>query len=320
VPDLRNPFGIDTVRNVRVLITGASGLLGRYLVEAADSKIELHAQVRAPFNQIFNRAVHTHDLKFVDFDHLEAAIDAIRPHAIVHTAAEGGVDVVEGNVKDYKRINVEVPVRLAEYSSSKSIQFVHISSNAVYGNVSTELSERSRQDPVNDYGKLKKIAEIAVREVNRDALIVRPLLMYGWQQPDRRPNPASNWINALSSGRPIRVVTDIWTQPLSAIDCARVVWSGLDLGLTGSVNVSGGELVTLYEFAQQVAQVFGLDADLIQECKISDFEMLAPRPSHTEFNLTRMKSEFGISPMTLKEGLLWMREARIHSESSGASV
>lgn len=320
MPGFRNLFHIGTVRDVRVLITGASGLLGRYLIEAADSNFELHAQVRAPFNQTFSQVVHSHELNFENFDRLDASIDSIKPDAIIHTAAEGGVDVVEGNVSDFERINVEVPTKLAQYANSKGIQFTHISSNAVYGNVNTALSENSSQDPVNDYGRLKKRSEIAVREVNKNALIVRPLLMYGWQQNGRRPNPASNWINALGSEKPVHVVTDIWTQPLAAIDCAKVVWNGIELGLSGSVNVSGGELVSLHEFALQVAHVFGLDVDLIRECKISDFANLAPRPIHTEFDLTRVTNEFGVSPMKLKEGLQWMLHSKTLAYSQGTSV
>ena len=101
----------------------------------------------------------------------------------------------------------------------------------------------------------------------------------------------------------IVVVNDIWTQPLAAWDCARAIWKGLELNSKGTVNISGGTTLTLFELAQLTTKVFGLDEKLLKSAKSSDFENLAPRPMRTIFDLTRIKNEFNLKMSNPIEGL-----------------
>ena len=170
-------------------MTGVSGLLGRYLVLGRDPDTEIHGISRHSWPQDRLGTCQMHEVDVTSTRALTSVLDAIQPDVIVHAAAEGRVDAVEGNADAYRPLNVEVSRDLAQYSAAAGIQYVFISSNAVFGGAPTPYSDDSPFDPVNDYGRLKAEAEVAVSSVNGDALIVRPILMYGWPYPEHRLNP-----------------------------------------------------------------------------------------------------------------------------------
>jgi dTDP-4-dehydrorhamnose reductase len=245
-------------------------------------------------------------LDLVDFQEQARFLDSVSPDLIINAAAEGSVDAVEGNIDEFRPLNVEAAAMLASYAAAKAIGFIHISSNAVYGESDGPLTEDSPQLPVNDYGRLKVEAEKAVRKVNPQTLIVRPILMYGWPLPLQRVNPVVHWLNEAKAGRSVRVVEDVQTQPLAAIDCATAIWAAAESCLSGSLNVSGDSTINLYEFACSTLKEFHLPRDLVVAASSDDFIEIAPRPRKVEFQLDRLRS-LGISPMNTSDGLAWMR-------------
>jgi dTDP-4-dehydrorhamnose reductase len=83
----------------------------------------------------------------------------ISPDVIIHTAAEGSVDAVQGNTADFQDINVNVGDDLARWCREVGAHLTFVSSNAVFGGSSTAYSDYSPLQPVNDYGRLKAMAE-----------------------------------------------------------------------------------------------------------------------------------------------------------------
>jgi dTDP-4-dehydrorhamnose reductase len=151
-------------------------------------------------------ACTAYQLDVSDSIRLLETLERIEPDAIIHTAAQGGVDTVEGKSDQYRQLNVGVSGLLAAFSRARGIQYVFVSSNAVFGDEGRIYRDNSPHSPVNDYGRLKSEAEDAVMSTNLEALIVRPILMFGWPYTGRRLNPVVGWIKSLTAGRPISVV------------------------------------------------------------------------------------------------------------------
>lgn len=298
------------------LITGISGLFGRYLVGCAPESEDLHGISRGACPPELTIAASIHEFNLEDPTGLDELITQVRPQTIIHAAAEGRVDVVEGHADAFHSLNVRVPTHLARVARDLDIKFVFISSNAVFGGSNFPYEDRSPLTPINDYGRLKAEAEALVIEANSESLVVRPLLMYGWPFPNRRVNPVVHWLRELRSGRSIDVVDDVWTQPLYAGDCAKVVWEGVLRGSVGTMNVSGGVSMTLAETALAVCEVFELDQSLVRTVGSDAFPGLAPRPMQTAFTLDRVLKEIGITPAAPKEGLQILRESEAHMETA----
>jgi dTDP-4-dehydrorhamnose reductase len=296
---------------MRVLITGVTGLLGRYLCLTQRPRDEIYGLTRSARVPELDGLCSIHQADVADFAALDQLLEEIRPDVIIHAAAEGSVDSVEGRISVYRRLNVEVGVKLASYSAGKGIQFVLVSSNAVFGGSPRRYSDISPVDPINDYGRLKAEAEGAALLVYPATFIPRPILMYGWPLAGQRANPPVAWVARLRSELGIRVVDDVWTEPLAAWDCAESIWSGIERGVAGLVNVSGGVRISLLEFAQMTAATFSLDSELVVGISSSDLEGLAPRPQETMFDLHRLKSELDMTPVGPFIGLARLRESEV---------
>ena len=292
---------------MRVLLTGATGLLGRYMLNSTDPRDEVWGVSRrggAPGS--LNDSTHV-PLDITDVRQTLELLTSVDPDVVIHAAAEGSVDAIQGNMESFRTLNVRTPSLLANWCESHSRKLVFISSNAVYGGRAEPYGDESDVSPVNDYGRLKVEAELQVREANPSTLIIRPILMYGWPNIGRRGNPVTDWISKLRAGQEVCVVEDVETQPLYAGDAAIGVWRAVRSNLTGTMNFGGGQPVSLFDFARLTARAFDLNDALIQPIKSQDLPDLAPRPKQTRFDNRRLQEQLNVTVKSPAEGLSCMR-------------
>ena len=250
---------------MKVLITGVSGLLGKYLIQNFPKNWEIFGVSK---NLLNTNLINMHkNLKFIELDLLvkDKTLDflqEVKPNFIVHCAAEGDVDQVQGKIKQHYRLNVGTPGSISKWAFENKVNFIFISSNAIYSGNDVMYDENSEANPINDYGILKFLAEKKVNEVNNNLLIIRPILMYGIPFINQRNNLVVNWIKKLNQNVEVQVVDDIYTQPLFAKDCANIIKLCIEKNLKGSLNISGGKTISLYDFAMLVSDVFNLDKKL----------------------------------------------------------
>jgi dTDP-4-dehydrorhamnose reductase len=304
---------------VRVAITGLSGLLGRYLVQADRAHHTIIGISREPQHDQAPQIDAWITTDLAEPGAGRTALAGIRPDAVIHAAGEGRVDVVEGHMDQFRGLNVDAAGEIAAYCREQSIPLVFLSSNAVFGGrQATPYADDSPLDPINDYGRLKAESEAAVLAADPTALVLRPLLMYGLPHATGRTNPALHWVGELGAGRQVRVVDDVRTQPLWARDCAEAIWRCIDRRLSGPMNISGGQSLTLFEFAQVTAEVFGFDPALVVPIASSSLTAIAPRPATTAFDLRRLHDDLGFTTVPPRQGLQALRRELIeHGLLSG---
>jgi dTDP-4-dehydrorhamnose reductase len=294
---------------VSVVISGASGLLGNYLLASCPEGTEIHALVRPGSNFVASRDVRLHEVNLTDPSEVESALLSLNPDAIVNSAAEGRVDAVQGKKNEFRPLNVEMPRVLSRYAHEHGVKMVHISSNAVFSGRSSTYSDTDALDPINDYGILKQEAEAAVLGENSEALIVRPILMYGWPQGSGRTNPAASWIFALCSVQQIKLVYEVCSQLLYEGKSAQAVLQGVQESVLGTVNVGGGARPSLHEFAQLVAQVFDLNESFIDSVSMSVFPALARLPAETNLDLCRLRAKLEFKVYSPADRLQVLKES-----------
>jgi dTDP-4-dehydrorhamnose reductase len=311
-----NHLAVDYSDHVKVVITGASGLLGTHLISEAPSGTQIFTLSRRPLTHSNSSVIGSRLLDLLQSRELTDVLDAWMPDAVIHAAAEGSVDAVEGRLSTFRPLNVEVPRQIAAWCQRHGRKFAFISSNAVFGGGLDPIGDDALPSPINDYGRLKTEAERAVQDESPDVFIPRPILMYGWPSAGGRSNPAVWWVSELRNGSQIRVVNDVISEPIGAWDVARGIWSGVEQGVRGAVNLSSGCAVTLHEFAETTARAFDLDFDLVSAVSSSEFPGLAPRPAITKFTGERMRKDLGLRPSELSVGLaeLVKREVRHNVE------
>jgi dTDP-4-dehydrorhamnose reductase len=242
---------------------------------------------------------------------MQSVFEWAKPDVVIHTAAIGSVDFAERNREETRKVNVGGTAVVAELCQIFKSRLIYISSNAVFDGRTPFYCETAPVNPINCYGQLKVEAENVVRESGIPWAIVRPILMYGWPYQGERDNPVVWWVRSLEKGKPIKVVDNVFSKPLSAWSCAEVVWEVIRQHRTGICHAAGRDHLSLYQFALQVAEVFELDARLITPVPDSYFPEIAPRPRDTSFDTSIMDNELGVKPVGVKDGLLRMKSERI---------
>lgn len=155
------------------LITGATGFIGRNLVEKlCASGREVRAMVRRSAGDMPCATVCCDLATGVG---LEQAIEGVE--TIIHLA--GATKAL--SPEDYDRANVHAAANLARAAADRAIRLVHVSSLAAVGpsGDGKPLEEDAPPHPVSLYGRSKLEGERVVRTIKPDAVIVRPPVVYG---------------------------------------------------------------------------------------------------------------------------------------------
>lgn len=238
------------------------------------------------------------------------AINETKPDYVIHTASIADVDYVEKNRDKAKRNNLGGTINIIEACRKTGAKMIYVSSNAVFDGKDAPYSECSAVNPINYYGQLKVEEEDAVRKSGLKYAIVRPILMYGWNLAVERKNPVTWLIDVLKLGKEIRMVDDIFCNPLFVEDCCSVILKIIALNKEGIFHVGGESEMSRYEFACVIADIFNYDKNLIKSVKNSYFPNISPRPMNTTYCIDKIKNELQIFPLSPWEGLKIMKRTR----------
>lgn len=266
----------------RVLVTGASGLLGRYLRGFYPARYT----VRGTYCR--HRIFMGEHMDLRDDQSVASVIEQYAPHVVIHCAGEGSVDACERGDGEVYEIIVEGTKRVAKACACVGARLVYVSTNAVFDGEHAPYAEGAACTPVNKYGIYKLLGENMARGYAMGTpLIVRPIMLYGKHYSFGR----TNWLTRLwaADGRVQHIVSDVVTQPTYASDVARVIWALVGHGETGIYHVGGADTMTLYEYAARIAEIYELESLRLQPVKSSHFPDLAPRPRDTTYDLTKLR-------------------------------
>lgn len=292
---------------MKILLTGSNGLLGQKLVALLHAMpgVELVATARGG-NRL---AVLYPTLRFVPLDVTDAAqlrqvLAAERPTHLIHTAALTQVDECEQHQEDCWAQNVTAVAHVAAACAQLGIHLTHLSTDFIFNGEEALLTEDAIPDPISHYGASKLAAERIVQTTSglRWA-IARTVLVYGTLTAGSRSNIVL-WVrDSLHQGQKIKVVDDQWRTPTLAEDLAQGCWLLARQSAQGIYHLSGRELLTPYQMAQQVASFFRLDQSLLERADSSTFTQLARRPARTGFRIAKAERELGYQPRSFAEGI-----------------
>ena len=157
-----------------VLITGASGLLGRAVL-AAFTRAGWAATGAA-----FSRAAPPLiSLDVRDAAAVEAALAAHAPRVVVHSAAERRPDVCERDPAGSEALNVDAVWALARACARRDIAFIYISTDYLWDGTKAPYSEDDPLCPLNAYGAQKARGEFAARAAHPGAVCLRVPVLFG---------------------------------------------------------------------------------------------------------------------------------------------
>ncbi len=285
---------------MRLFITGGSGLLGSRLAEVAlERGYEVYSGYRT------HRPEFGKPVKFdlTDSNSIVKAVDRVKPDVIVHSAALTDVDKCEVEKKLAHRINAEGTVIVASAARKTGSFFVYVSTDYVFDGSKGMYREEDETNPVNHYGYTKLLGERYTQKYCVDFCIARTCVIYGAKPASGKVNFALWIIDRLERGENVKIVTDQYITPTLNTNLAEMLLEVAERKITGIFHLAGATRVSRFEFAEKVAEVFGLDDSLITPSRMNEINWIAKRPRDSSLNTSKAAKYLNKKPRDLKEAL-----------------
>lgn len=291
-----------------VLFTGATGLLGRYFFKSPPVSYKLVGIYNK--NSNINRK-DFFKLEITNKNEVLSLFEKISPDIVIHAASLGNVDYCETHKKEAEEVNIKGTDNVLYACRKIGVKIIFTSSNAVYNGENPPFSEDSPANPLDYYGKTKIESEKLIKKSGVPFVILRLMTMYGWTQAGGRNNPVTWVVEELQNKRKINVVSDIFNNHLYAGQAADVVWQLIKRNKTNEIyNIAGADCVSRFELALKVAEVFKLNASLINPVTSDFFKTIAKRPKNTCFNTSKAQKELEYKPLNIMSGLNLMKNEK----------
>jgi dTDP-4-dehydrorhamnose reductase len=262
---------------MRVLVTGAGGILGRAL------------QAELPGAGFTTIALAHAELDITSASQTQLALDRHKPDIVINCAAYTRVDDAEMHEAEAAKINTQAAHRLAMHCDERGIRLVYPSTDYVFaGDVDRDYTPADTPRPVNAYGRTKLGGEAGTQQA-RDYLIVRTSWLFG----NGGPNFVRTVRARLEQGEALRVVDDQTGRPTYARDLAWAIGRLLAAGgEPGIYHVTNGGVATWFDFAREIA--FLSDAPgAITPCSTAEFPRPAQRPARSVLETSRTDKLIG---------------------------
>jgi dTDP-4-dehydrorhamnose reductase len=269
---------------MRVMILGASGLLGKELVREWRG-----AEIFAP---------SSHDVDIRDAESVRDAVLKANPEWIVLTAAYTDVDGCECNRELAFAVNRDGPANVAAAGAAIGARLLFLSSDYVFDGTKTSPYETGdRRNPQSVYGRTKAEAEVKLFEVMPECCIVRTSWLFGIGGkcfPDT--------ILKLAASRPaLDVVNDQRGSPTYAVDLANAIIHLCQNDAHGIVHATNADNCTWFDFAQEIVR--SADATtVVRPVSSGQFVRPAPRPAYSVLSPDSLHA-FGIEMPSWRDAL-----------------
>ncbi|WVQ70172.1 dTDP-4-dehydrorhamnose reductase [Kwoniella botswanensis] len=277
-----------------VVVTGASGLLGRAVVshfQAQGDEVIKLANSRAKKDASYTK---------LDLMDKEAVNGFFQTHPTIDGAAERRPDVAEADPEKASKINAEVPAHLSALANQRKFLLIYISTDYVFNGKNPPYEVDAQPDPLQMYGRQKLDGEKAVlaeREKGAEVTVLRVPILYG--QTEYNAESAVNILRDVvedQSGKQYKMDAYQVRFPTNVEDVARVLYdlSHLDKPLPSILHyATPSPALTKYDMTQLIAQHLNLPIDHIIKDTNKPGPDATPRPENTQLSTKALK-ELGV--------------------------
>jgi dTDP-4-dehydrorhamnose reductase len=251
---------------MRLLVTGAAGMLGHDVTAAA-------ARAGHEVTPLPRRELDVRDAAAT-----RAILAAERPDAVLNCAAWTDVDGAEANEREATEINGAGAGNVAAAAAAAGAFCVHVSTDYVFdGTATSPYVESSPTGPMSAYGRSKLAGEIAVANGAPDGhAIVRSSWLFG----EHGGNFVATILRLASERDALTVVDDQVGCPTFTGHLATALVEIAEQRLTGIRHVAGAGECSWYDLAAAAFAATGASVDLSRG-RTADLDRPAPRPAYS---------------------------------------
>jgi dTDP-4-dehydrorhamnose reductase len=283
----------------RILITGASGLLG---INLAQETMNVHDIVAVDRGKLVNAPFKILNGDLLNPGILDLVLDSAQPEWLINCAALADLEACENNPGIARRLNIDLPAQMAKACKARGVSFVHISTDAVFdGEKDGFYTEEDIPNPLGVYAQSKLAGERAVIAENSNAIVAR-VNFYGWSLSGKR-SLAEFFHHNLTNNKSISGFTDIKFCPMLVNDTARILIKMLQKNLSGLYHVVGPQAMSKYQFGVEIARRFTLKESEISPKSILSSSLTAPRAHNLCLSTHKLSTALGESLPEFSTGL-----------------
>ncbi len=259
---------------MRLLVTGASGLLGQDVVAAA----------AAAGHEVVG--VSRGELDVGDFGALERVLAGAEPDVVINCAAWTDVDGAESSEAEALAVNGEGAANVARAAFAAGAWTIHLSSDYVFDGVKRDpYMESDAARPLSAYGRTKLAGEMEVaNEAPGRHTVVRSAWLFG----ARGPCFAATILRLAAERDELTVVEDQVGSPTFAGHLARalVELCSAERPPVGLAHLAGAGSCSWYELAGTLVEARGLHC-AVRPGRTEDLGRPAARPAYSVLGTER---------------------------------
>jgi len=278
--------------NKGVIIFGASGLIGRYILKE--------------FKNNGWKTIGTYNHNMVEgmihFDLKETKLDKINLEGVrygIISSAMTKLEECRKNPIESNLINVLGVKRIIKELTLRGIVPVFISSAAVFDGENGGYTEEDLKNPISIYGKQKAEVEDYIIKNYKDYLIIRPGKVFGIKKGEGVL--FSEWMDKYNKGEEIKCADDEMLSPTYVGDVARGMRALLDKDSRGIYNINFYKFFSRYQMAIEFFNYLGIKDMKIKRCSINDFNFSEKRMMNSYMNSSKFIKETGFKFTPLEE-------------------
>ncbi len=284
---------------MRVLVTGAGGLLGGRLASSLSQSLDV---VAAGHRSACPAGLPVITIELERPETIARTLEETRVDAVVHCAALADGDACEADPARAERVNVDASRVLARCCQEQGQRLVSLSTDMVLDGTCAFSTEEIEPRPVLVYGVTKLRGEVAVMEECPGAAIVRVALVHG-RGYGRRGTASETVLWRLSQGLTMHLFTDQYRTPIDSDSVADALARLLQGNQRGRFHLGGAERLSRYELGLRTARAFGLSAEGLIPVRQSERSIGTPRPADVSLAIGRAQRELGWRPRPLDVAL-----------------
>ncbi len=274
---------------MRILVTGAKGLLGTNLLPVLERK----------GHEVL--ATDVEELDITDPEQVRKVVSDFKPEGVINCAAYTQVDRAEEEKEKACLVNGVGVQNLAAACASHNAFLLHISTDYVFnGEKESPYTPSDLPQPINAYGWSKLMGEQYLQQSGAKYFLLRTSWLYG----RGGPNFVDTILRLATQQKEIRVVVDQRGSPTWAANLAAFIGQILSSQKYGLYHVTdeteGG--ISWYDFAREIVRLAGMSSEVIP---VSSKEFIRPaaRPKNSVLDLSSTKEAFGLVFPGWKESL-----------------
>ncbi len=267
---------------MKVMVTGAGGMLGRAVVAHGTAQGESVA------------AFDHKSLDITDEFKLDLAFERERPDVLINCAAWTDVDGCEGDPEYANKVNALGPELLAIACRKIGATLITISTDYVFdGEKDGFYTQRDQPNPQSVYGVSKLKGEQRAQLAWANTIVVRGGYIFG----PGGTNFLSTLIPRACRGEDLKAISDSFGTPTYGAHLARRLYRLAQIDVPGIYHVvNAGEGTSFEGFARYALKAAGLNESLLKAVRLGDLKRPAPRPRNSRLRCV-LSEALGLEPL-----------------------